>query len=631
MSARERIGVGAVLALALAIRILLVLTLAGKPFIDVPIVDSAAFDRWATEIATKSFFGDHAFFQDPLYAYGLGIFYKITGGRHLMAARIVQTFIGTGGLWMLFEGVRRFLGFRTAITALVIAAFTKVFVFYDAMLLKDFLGVVAIEGTILCWSLESRWKWLAFGTTLGLGSLVRGNMMLLVVAATGFLAFRREWKPAAMALAGALAMIAPVTIRNIAVERDLVISTSHFGVNLYIGNNPENTTGRYRPPTFLREATPEFEELDFKLEAERRTGRPLKPSEVDRYWRGRAVDAIAANPGTFIGVTIKRALMLASGYEIPDDHNLYFMERFSWVLRLPLVTFGLFVMPLAAAGLYLSWQERGRFAMLYVLLGAYALSIVFFFVFGRYRLPMVPLLVVFAAHAIVKTAQLVQWRMSAVPKTAAAVFVVAALLVNVPLPEAVAGHRDFRVAHRNLGVYYRDTDRPRDAAREFQEAAKLNPEYLKDETFVLVLAECYEKDNDPSHALETYRQLLAINTVSPDIPYRVGLLYLREKMNEPAAAMLEEAVRRDWTYGPAYEPLAEAYGRMRKLDAARDALDRGAAALPKDWSVRLKRAQLYRELSMWKEALASAEEALALKPGQPDAIRLRDEAQKKLR
>src|SRR5207244_1650547 len=111
---------------------------------------------------------------------------------------------------------------------------------------------------------------------------------------------------------------------------------------------------------------------------------------------------IVSNPGTFIGVTLKRALMLLSAFEIPDDHNLYFMERFAWVLRLPLFTFGLFLMPLAAAGIYLSWTERGRFSMLYVLLGAYALSIVFFFVFGRYRLPMVPILIVFAAHAVVK-------------------------------------------------------------------------------------------------------------------------------------------------------------------------------------------------------------------------------------
>ncbi|HLF92101.1 MAG TPA: glycosyltransferase family 39 protein, partial [Planctomycetota bacterium] len=573
MTTRERIGLGAALAGALLLRILLVFSLKGDPFFYVPIVDAAAFDRWANDIATRSFIGDRAFFQDPLYAYGLGIFYKVFG-RDLLAARLVQAVIGTLGLWMLFEAVRRFLGYRTAIAALLIGGFTKAFVFYDAMLLKDFLGVVAIEGALLCWSLERPWKWIAFGATLGLGSLVRGNMMLLVAAAAGSLAFRREWRPAAFTVAGALAMIAPVTIRNIAVEKDLVISTSHFGVNLYIGNNPENTTGRYRPPAFLRQAAPEFEESDFKLEAERLNRRPMKPSEVDRYWRGRTVEYIGANPGTFIGVTIKRFLMLVSAFEIPDDHNPYFMERFSWVLRMPLVTFGLFVLPLAAAGIYLSWPDRGRFAMLYVLLGAYALSIVFFFIFGRYRLPMVPILIVFAAHAVVRTAEMIGHRMSQLPKTAAAVFVVAAVMVNIPLPEAVGGHRDFRVAHRNLGVYYRDGDRPLEAAREFEAAAALNPDYLKDDTFVMVLAECYEKGGDAGRALETYVRLAKLNTVAPDVPYRVGMLYLREKSYERAAEFLEETLRRDPKHGAAVEPLAEAYLLLRRPDAARDALDR---------------------------------------------------------
>jgi tetratricopeptide (TPR) repeat protein len=357
----------------------------------------------------------------------------------------------------------------------------------------------------------------------------------------------------------------------------------------------------------------------------------MKPSEVDRYWRGRALEYIATNPGTFVGVTIKRAIMLLSGFEIPDDHNLYFMERFTWVLRLPLATFGLFILPLAAAGLYLSWPERARFALLYVLLGAYALSIVFFFIFGRYRLPMVPVLIVFAAHAIVKTAQLVGWRMTAVPKTATAIFAVSALLVNLPLPEAVAGHRDFRIAHRNLGVYYRQTDRPLDAAREFEEAARLNPEYLKDETFVLVWAECWEKAGDVPRALETYHRLLELNTVSPEVPYRIGILYFHQNLPARAAEMFEETLRRQPTYGAAYEPLAQSYRRTGRSDLARDALDRGASALPSDWSVRLRRAELYRDLSMWKEALGAADEVLRLKPAQPDAQALRQEALRRLR
>ena len=64
-------------------------------------------------------------------------------------------------------------------------------------------------------------------------------------AAAGFLAARREWKPAGLVLAGALAAIAPATIRNAAVSGEFTLTTAQLGPNLYTGNNEHNTTGRY--------------------------------------------------------------------------------------------------------------------------------------------------------------------------------------------------------------------------------------------------------------------------------------------------------------------------------------------------------------------------------------------------
>ena len=648
MSARERAGLIGVLAAAFLVRVLLIFSLRGQPYFDTPIVDSAAYDAWAVRIATESFWGDRAFYQDPLYPYGLGIFYKIFG-RDFLWVRLVQAAIGTAGLWMLFEAVRRFLGYRTAILALALGAFYKAFLFYDTALLKEFLGAVAIEGALLAWAFTLEppppkegepprpkpwpaWaKWLIFGGTLGLGTLVRGNLLLLAVAAAGLLAIRRQGKPAGLVLAGALLCVAPATIRNAVVARDFVLTTAQFGPNLYTGNNPENTTGRYRPPSFLTAGSPEFEEAGFRAEAERISGRPMKASEIDAFWRKRATEYISSNFGTFLGVTLKRVLMLSNAFEIPDNYNIPFMARFSWVLKAPLFTFGWFVAPLAAAGLYLSWAERGRFAMLYVLLGAYLVSIVFFFVFGRYRLPIVPILMVFAAHAVVKTIQLRGWQMRAIPKIAAIVFVVTLVLVNVPLPESVGGYRDFRTAHYNLGYYYASHDQPAEAAKEFESAAKLNPGLLKDPTFLWRLGEAYEKSSQPPQALEKYRAAVSLDHQTAEAPNRVGRLYFHEGMYDRAAEMLTETLRRDPKYPGAAALLAESYRRLKRPDVALQALEGPARLDPKDWGLRLKRAEIYRDLSMWKETLQAAEEVLSLHPGQADALRLRDEAKKKLR
>lgn len=624
MTSRQRVGLWALLGLALLTRVLLVVTLEDGPFFYQPIVDGAAYDRWAVDISTRSVLGERVFYQDPLYPYGLALFYKVFG-RDLLAARLAQCVLGVFGLWMLFEGTRRFLGYRAAMIALAMGAFYKTLIFFDAALLKDFLGVMAVEAALLFASLEKRWKWLAFGAALGIGTLVRANMALLALAAAVVLAVRRDGKSAGLVLAGTLAAILPVTIRNAAVAGDFVLTTSQFGPNLWTGNNPENTSGRYRPPSFVTAASPEFEEAGFRAEAERARGRPLKASEVDAYWRGRALSYIVQNFGTFITVTAKRLAMLLAHHEIPDDLDLYFMERYSWVLKLPLFTFGFFAAPLAAAGICLSWGERKRFALHYVLLGAYALSILLFFMFARYRLPLVPLLLFFAAYAVdtlLRTRQ--------VPRAAIAAFAVASVLSHAPWPESVVGHKGFRTVHYNVAVHYRQAGRHAEAAREFEEAARLDKDFLSVPMFVNALADSLDRCGEDGKALEHFLRLAVLNTASPDPPYRAGRIYHRQGMGEQAARQFTDALIRDPKFMAAYVPLAEAQVRLRRFDDAVRTLDRAAAVAPKEWTIRLARAELYRDLGMWREARVAAEEALALRPGAEAALKIRDQAREKL-
>jgi tetratricopeptide (TPR) repeat protein len=629
VNGRQRIGLAAALLAALLLRGLLVLSLREAPYFHDPIVDGAAYDRWAREIATESFWGKKVFYQDPLYPYALGIFYKVFG-RDLLWVRLAQCAVGVLGLWMLFEAVRRLTDYRTAILALAMGALYKTMAFFDAALLKDFLGVVAIEAALFCWTLQSRRAWLGLGVALGLGTLVRGNLLLVALAAAAFLALRRDGKSAGLVLAGALACLLPVAIRNAAVGGELVLTTSQLGPNLYIGNNAENDTGRYRPPSFLRSGSTEFEEPGFRAEAERRLGRPLRASEIDAYWRGEALRWMAENPGTFLGVTLKRAAMLLNAREIPDDLDPAFMARFSWVLRLPLFTFGLFLLPLACAGLYLAWAERAKFAFAFVMLGAYAASILLFFVFARYRLPVAPILLLFASYGVTRTLQLSKWRMSAVPRTAAAVFLAATVLVNLPLPEGVGGHRDSRAAHYNLGLYRRDHGRHAEAAEEFLAAAALQPRYLQDPAFLWTLGDVLERAGRADEAFERYGAAADLDRSSPEAPYKLGQIYLARGMHDPAARRFAQALERDPRFLPAYLPLADAEQALRRFDDALRHLDAGRAAAPADWSLPLKQAQIRRGLGQWREALAAAEAALALKPGQPDASTIRDEARKKL-
>jgi Tfp pilus assembly protein PilF len=74
---------------------------------------------------------------------------------------------------------------------------------------------------------------------------------------------------------------------------------------------------------------------------------------------------------------------------------MYFFSRYSWVLRFPLVGFGI-IFALGLAGMLLLRQRPLTGVSLIVFFAVYGLSVVVFYVFSRYRLPALPALLPFA-------------------------------------------------------------------------------------------------------------------------------------------------------------------------------------------------------------------------------------------
>src|SRR6185436_4451529 len=62
--------------------------------------------------------------------------------------------------------------------------------------------------------------------------------------------------------------------------------------------------------------------------------------------------------------------------------------------------FGILV-PLALLGVIVTWPMRSRLLVFYAMTLAYAASVVAFYVLARYRYPLVPLLILFAAAGVV--------------------------------------------------------------------------------------------------------------------------------------------------------------------------------------------------------------------------------------
>lgn len=607
MTRLQRIVLASILFLAALARVALTLSLKEKPYFYEPVVDSAAYDRWAQEIARGDVVGKQVFYQDPLYPYFLGAVYKVFG-RDLYLVRLLQILLGVAGCWMLFEAARRLGGTAVAFVALAIAALYRPFLFYDTALLKEFLAVVLVETALLCVVLDRKWSWLAAGLALGLAVLIRANLLLVVAILAIFLAIRKRFAPAALVAGGALLAILPVTIRNAVVAKDFVLTTYQLGPNFYIGNHPGNSTGRYVPPPFLTAASPDFEEPDFRAEAERMSRRQLQPSEISSYWTSRTWAEM--DGGRFLGLTARRLLEYVNNHEVPDNYNYDFMRRFSWVLRLPLFGFWI-VAPLAAAGMVFAWRERGRWGWLYLFVAAYYLSIIPFFVFGRYRLPVVPPLLLFAGLGTVRLFE--RCRVKRWPWSAGAISAGVLGVALIPI-----GPRNFNAAHYNLGLYHYQGGSPAAAAAELEHVRHIpHPQWH----YLRGLA--YEEARDPDRALEAFHEAARLDPISPDAAFHLARAYRAVEAIDDAIHWYETTLRLDTPRLDAWVELGRC--RMAKKDwmGAMQAFN-GAAIV--SWEGNLEKARLYAELGMWPQVVRECDEVLRRSKNQREARELRERA-----
>src|SRR5262249_17421174 len=84
-----------------------------------------------------------------------------------------------------------------------------------------------------------------------------------------------------------------------------------------------------------------------------------------------------------------------------DTESQESYAEYSPVLRLTghVAHFGVLA-PLAALGIWTTWRDRRRLWILHALIAAYAVSVLAFYLVARYRLPLAPLLMLFAAAGL---------------------------------------------------------------------------------------------------------------------------------------------------------------------------------------------------------------------------------------
>ena len=394
--------------LVVVVRVVYLATLRQNPFFSDPILDSRLYDSWAIRIASGDWMGREAFFMAPLYPYFLAFVYVVLGHSQF-AAVAVQLMMGAGSCVLVFLIARRLAGIHVAVTTSLILAFYGPLLFFDGLLLSEFLGTF----TNLVWlyvlvRTEGKFRprdFFVAGVFLGLSTLARASAVIffpaifLWLARYSGVAQRRTWVCFGTLVLGTCLVTAPVTLRNYVTGNDLVLVTSNGGLNFYIGNN-EKADGLYSKPIkelHLVGADPESDATG-RYYAEKTVGRKLKPSEVSAFWLGKGLEFARSHPGKFIALNLRKMLLFWNSHEFPQIED-YRIWQSLFPVPIPLVSFAL-VGPLGIVGIILTRREGRKFFLLHLFLVSYMISITAFFVTARYRVQIVPVLSVFSACSL---------------------------------------------------------------------------------------------------------------------------------------------------------------------------------------------------------------------------------------
>ncbi|MFO7674837.1 MAG: tetratricopeptide repeat protein [bacterium] len=388
------------------------------PLFFAPQMDALYHHRWALAIAAGAEFAPGAFFRAPLYPHFLALIYRLLG-PDLVVVRLVQAVLGglsCGLTWLLARRVfappaaRRKPGSVStvpggaALAAALAWAFWPTAIWFDGELLIPALLVpLLLLALVLTYrSIDTDRHWWLPGLVLGAAALARPNVLAFSAVLAGWLVvkYRRGALRRAGPLAAAVALaILPVAVRN-ARAGDPVLIAWQGGTNFYIGNNPESDGTTAIVPGTRPDWWGGYN--DVKRIAEAAAGRGLRGSEIDRFWLRQGLGFWRDRPLAALGLTGRKLLLLASGYEVANNRDIYAAKRRTFInpvlfstpwLKFP---FGL-LLPLALAGAWLLRRRAARLAPLYLFIAAYGLSFVPFFVTARYRLPLVPALLVVAA------------------------------------------------------------------------------------------------------------------------------------------------------------------------------------------------------------------------------------------
>jgi 4-amino-4-deoxy-L-arabinose transferase-like glycosyltransferase len=349
-------------------------------------IDALLWSRWL---------GRHQFYQDPLYAYLIGVTYRLAGAdvRGVFVWQMAMGVLTNVLIWSLS---RRFFGETVAACAAVLTLLCGLLMYYELILLRE--SAIVFAGLALTWQIDrafSRQRWTGFavlGVSLGVACMLKSTFVLagLAVGIAMVVRYRRDRQAlltaAGATAAGVLIAVMPLAARNAAAGVP-PLSLASSGPLTFGFSNDVN----YRV------------ESGFAID-DRQMAQAM--SETGSRWMPTVVRTLRAHTVTsFLSLVWRKWDRIWHWYEIPNNENFYYMRRLAPVLAWLPVTFWI-LSPLALAGLVLGVSRFKHAWPLYVLVACCLAPLLTFYVLGRFRIALAAAIVPFASLTLV---QLLAW------------------------------------------------------------------------------------------------------------------------------------------------------------------------------------------------------------------------------
>jgi len=335
-----------VLFIGLLLRVFALLDLKNSIYFDFMLWDERLYHGWAKDIAEGAFQSGMVYEFAPLPAYFMALIYWVFSPEivYIRYANIVLGMLSCGFIYLI--GCR--MGGRmVGLVAALIACLYEPFIFYRIVPLKTSLSIFLFAATVYfllaVLDAKSTVNALLLGIAVGLVTNVRPNavvwipflaLAVVMVRYQGKASIRMVGTLVLLYVAGLAIALTPFSIRNYMVAGEARPIASQGGFHLYLTNQIDYPDGIQFATT-----VPQERGVQFTIEASRRVGRTLSPTEASGYWSRQVLKSVKMQPWEHTKLLLKKLLLFFNWFERGDHYDIGFISEYVPFFRLPFIPF----------------------------------------------------------------------------------------------------------------------------------------------------------------------------------------------------------------------------------------------------------------------------------------------------